>query len=59
MDIEGLLRSRDIRVQRRTLLAENWQERVIEALKKRHMGPHQVGAVSGSLKVRKSMEKDT
>lgn len=47
IDVEGLQRARDIRVQRRAILAKKWQERIVETLKKRRMGPHQAGAVSG------------
>ena len=45
--MEGLNKARDFRAQRRALLADKWQARVIQTLKKRNMGPHQVGAVSG------------
>lgn len=47
MDVEGLQKARDIRVHRRVLLVDKWQERVVETLKKRKMGSHQVGEVSG------------
>lgn len=40
------------------LLADKWQARAVQTLKKRRMGPHQVGAMSGSSEEGKRMEED-
>jgi len=47
MDVEGFKKARDVRAQRRAFLADKWEVRVVQTLKKIKMGPHQVGAVSG------------
>lgn len=58
MDVEGLRRDIDIRLQRRVLLDEKLQERVVQMLKQRRMGPHQERVVWGGSIEGKRMEEE-
>lgn len=58
MDVEGLWKDRNVRAQRRVLLVDKWQAREVQTLKKRRIGPHQIGAVSRRLEEGKRMEQD-